>query len=471
MEKVYINNRLKTLPWGRRRFGRFKTGAMILTAGLYLAGHAAPVRAEASPWPSPNPLILSKKAGINAFTATAFAANPEIREARAAWEGAVEGYRVVSAYPDPRFMTTFFPDPIETRLGPQDFTATLSQNIPFPGKLKKKGDMATAEANIARLNLDRTIRDVMVAVQESFHELWYLRRARAVIAENIKILDQFRTIGESAHAQDRATLMDVVKAQSQEGQVRYDLLLLEELEQTEIARLNSLIDRPPDAAIGRLVERPLPRLAFKLKDIYRLALENREEIRMAKVRVKKKQAGLDLARLKRLPDLTVGLFYSAIGQPDVPNRPSDAGKDAFGVQMGITLPLWAGKNRGRIGQARAEIKGSRANLARQINDIKATIRSVYFRLQNARRLMDLYQNDLLPQAVKAMQTSETWYREGQSSFSDFLETRSVGYNFQLALLRAGADYNKHFARLEGLVGVSLAAGSGKPANGPTKEIP
>ena len=158
MKNLYINNRLKTLPWGQRHFGEFKAGVMILAVGLCLIGHASRVGAEASPWPSPDPLILSKKAGINAFAGAAFAANPEIRQAKAAWEAAVEGYRVVSAYPDPRLMVTFFPDPIETRLGPQEFTANLSQNIPFPGKLKKKGVIATAEANIARLNLDRTIR-------------------------------------------------------------------------------------------------------------------------------------------------------------------------------------------------------------------------------------------------------------------------------------------------------------------------
>ena len=55
-----------------------------------------------------------------------------------------------------------------------------------------------------------------------------------------------------------------------------------------------------------------------------------------------------------------------------------------------------------------------------------------------------------------MEIAETWFREGQSSFSDFIETQAVWYNFQLALARARADYGKNLARLERLVGQSIS---------------
>jgi cobalt-zinc-cadmium efflux system outer membrane protein len=51
--------------------------------------------------------------------------------------------------------------------------------------------------------------------------------------------------------------------------------------------------------------------------------------------------------------------------------------------------------------------------------------------------------------------AETWFREKQGSFSDFVETQSIYYNFQLSLARAKADYGKYLARLERLVGRSL----------------
>jgi outer membrane protein TolC len=158
------------------------------------------------------------------------------------------------------------------------------------------------------------------------------------------------------------------------------------------------------------------------------------------------------------------LFYAAIGTPDVAQPPPNAGDDAIGVQAGMTIPLWFGKNKGRVNRARAEMKKAKAAKTTRINETNTQIRSFYFRLENARRLTELYHKELLPQAARAMEIAETWFREGQSSFSDFIETQAVWYNFQLALARARADYGKNLARLERLVGQSITERK-KPSGG------
>ena len=91
----------------------------------------------------------------------------------------------------------------------------------------------------------------------------------------------------------------------------------------------------------------------------------------------------------------------------------------------------------------------------QINQTNAMIRNLYFRLKNSERLIRLYRDQLLPQAARAMEIAETWFREKQGSFSDFVETEAVYYNFQLSLARAKADYGKYLAQIERLCGVSL----------------
>jgi outer membrane protein TolC len=383
--------------------------------------------------------------------------NPSIQVARETWQATVESFRVTTGYPDPELMVTYYPEPIETRLGPQDWNASLSQKIPFPGKLSKAGEIVETEARIAKLNLDKTIRDVIVSVRESFYELVYIRKAKKVAAQNLKLLEHLRKVGETAYAQDRAALLDMVKAQSQSGQLRYDLLLLEDLEQTEIARLNGLLNRQPDAHIGELQpEADLP-IVYNIEEIYELAESEQQEIQMARVEVEKAEKRMDLARYENLPDFKVGLFYAGIGNPDVDNPPSNAGDDALGIQAGINIPLWFGKNNGRVARAMAEVKKAEAAKTARITDSRTQIRAVYFKLQNARRLTMLYHNDLLPQAVKSMEIAETWFREQQSTFSDFIEAQAVWYNFQLALARAQADYGKYLARLERFVGQSITA--------------
>ncbi|MBW1680697.1 MAG: TolC family protein [Deltaproteobacteria bacterium] len=396
-----------------------------------------------------------REASLQTLIAYAARENPRIRAARQAWKAALENFRVVTGYPDPMLMATYFPDPIETRLGPQDWTMTLSQKIPFPGKLAGEGRVVEADVRVARLELDKTIREVVRSVKESFHELRYIREAKRVARENLELLNHLRKVGESAFAARRTTLLDVIKAQEQVGQLHYDLVLLDDLEQTETTRLNTLLNRPPGAPIGRLGDVSGGSLCYTLEELYRIAEENQEDIQMARAEINRAEAKLHLARLETMPDFNVGLFYSGIGKPDVPVQPPDAGRDAVGVRVGLTVPLWFGKNRGRVERALAERESARARKEAQVNRYREKIRSTYFKLKNAARLMDLYRNELLPQAAGAMEIAETWFREKESSFSDFVEAQSLWYHFRLALERATADYGKNLAALEQMAGREL----------------
>lgn len=401
----------------------------------------------------------------------AYGHNPGIIKAREAWRATVENYRVTTGYPDPQLMVTWFPEPIETRLGPQDWNAQISQMIPFPGKLSKAGELVDADARMARLKLDMAVKETVLAVRESYYELGYIRQARAVTGQNTSLLAHLRKIAETAHADDRATMTDVVKAQSQSGQLQYDALLLEELEQTEITRLNGLLNRAPDAAVGELETPILAPLAADVDTIYGLAEANQEEILMAQVGIDKGDTKVSLARFQNLPDFKVGLFYAGIGQPDVAMPPEDAGRDAIGIQAGISIPLWFGRNNSRVDKAMAEKSAARAEKVVRVNAVRTKIRTLYFKARNAQRVIDLYGSDLVPRAARGMETAEVWYREGQSSFTDFIEAQSVWYNFQLALARAKADYGINLARLERMAGTRLTGDVKVPTAPAGKERP
>ena len=406
---------------------------------------------------------LSSPVRLADLVQQAYAHNPSIAQAREAWRATVENYRVATGYPDPQLMVTWFPEPIETRLGPQDWNAQLSQMIPFPGKLSKAGELVDADAQMARLRLDMAVKETMLAVRESYYELWYLRQARTITRQNSELLAHIRKIAETGHAEDRVTMTDVAKAQSQSGQLQYDALLLEELEQTEVTRLNGLLNRDPAAAVGELETPVLAPLAVDVEHIYGLAESSQEDILMAQVGIDKGDSKISLARFENLPDFKVGLFYAGIGQPDVAMPPEDAGRDAVGIQAGISIPLWFGRNDSRVARARAEKAAARAEKQTRVNAVRTRIRTLYFKARNAQRVTTLYENDLVPQAARAMETAEAWYREGQSSFTDFIEAQSVWYNFQLALARAKADYGISLAQLERMAGQPLTGDVKMPA--------
>jgi cobalt-zinc-cadmium efflux system outer membrane protein len=411
--------------------------------------------------------VLEKKViqgpAVFDLVAYAYRTNPAIQSAREAWKAVIERYRVVSGYPDPQLMSTYFPEPIETRLGPQDWNITLSQAIPFPGKLSKAGEVVQADAQVAHLELDKTIRDVIVQVRESYYELLYIKEAKRAVAQNRDLVNHLRKVGETAYAQDRAALVDILKAQSQVAQLEYDDVLLEDLERVEKARLNTLLNRPPGAGIGPLADEPPRPMVYKLDETYQLASQYQEEIRIAEAQIDKAQRRVDLAYYENLPEFKLGFFYAGIGKPDVAMQPNDAGRDAVGIQAGLSIPLWFDKNLGRLNEARADLTRAQSVKRAKLNETFAQIRNLYFRIQNSERLIRLYRDQLLPQAARSIEIAETWYREKQGSFSDFVETEAVYYNFQLSLARAEADYGKFLARLERVTGRSLTEKSSPPS--------
>ena len=385
----------------------------------------------------------------------AYISNPSITASKETWRAFIENYRAGTGYPDPRLSMTYFPTPLETRLGPQDWNISLSQPIPFPGKLTQKGKVLEADARISRLMLDRTVKGIVTSISSSFYELIYIQKAIHIARANFKLDKELIKISENAFASDKALFYDVSKAQAQTAQIQYDILLLEELEQTEKARINTVLNRDPNARLGRANNLRFRKIAYTLDEIYDLCLTNQDDILIAGEKIEKFDEAIKLSKYESLPSFKLGLFYASIGEPDVSKPPTDAGKDALGIQFGLTLPIWFGKNHSKILKARAYKRKAASDKRAIINRTKGKISRLWFKLQNSKRLITLYTKDLIPQSLVSLQTAETWYRQGKGSLSDFLEIQATTYNFQLSLARAKSDYGKSLVRLEQLAGVVL----------------
>jgi outer membrane protein TolC len=318
-----------------------------------------------------------------------------------------------------------------------------------------------ADVAISRLKVDKAVKTIVTEVSLAFYELVYIQKAMAVAQANLDLNHQMLQISENAYADDKALFYDVSKARSQTAQIQYDILLLKELEKTQKTTLNTLLNRPPTALLGHAAGTLPQKVVYSLDEVYELAMLHQEDILMAEEKVNKSEQAMQLTRLETLPSFKLGLFYAGIGDPDVPNPPPDAGDDAVGVQFGMNIPLWSGKNKSRTAQALAEKQKAQAQKTEAANRVKAGISRLWFKLENAERLITLYEKDLLPQAVSSVQTAETWFKQGQGSFADFLEIQATAYNFQLSLERAKTDYAKTLVLLEQAAGAVLDAKTGQ----------
>ena len=392
---------------------------------------------------------------LNQLIKTAINNNAALKSKKLAWESMIEQYPQATALNDPKLVYTEAIDPIETRLGPQNRVLSLSQNFPYPGKLKLKGTIVKKDINIAKTRYDKASRDLVVALKQSFYELAYLETAVRLSMQNKGVLEKITHIATTDYAASSSTLNDVAKAQSQYAQVSYDVLLLKELVSTEKTRINSLLNRNPEQAftINPYLKVPV-KLSHPISRLYQFAASN-EELKIADLAIEKSSIKKDLAGYSSLPDFNFGVQYSQIGERDDIAGLARNGDDGLAVSIGLNIPLNNTKNKAIKHQAYLERQRNIENKKTVLNSLNNKVKSVYFKINNAYRQAILYHKNLIPQAQRAKHIAEIQYRENKGSIAQYLETQSTWLNFQLAYQRAVADYWKNSAEMEKLTGKVL----------------
>ncbi|MYB95180.1 TolC family protein [Candidatus Poribacteria bacterium] len=377
--------------------------------------------------------------------------NPKVSAAKARWQATIEQYPQATALPDPMFMYGYYMRSVETRVGPQRHRVSFSQSFPYPGTLEAAGEVVKKAIEIERVKHEQVIRDLIVELKLSYHELAYLQRAVELTRQNHELVASILAIATTRYAEGQTTLNDVLKAQSQLAQLEYDLVLLEELRHVEQANIKGSLSIPSATALGVTVPIPYEPLDVGLADIEKQALAKRQELQIAALSIEKATEGIALAELQTKPMLKFDLMTIETGKALMFDTPG-SGKNPFSIGVGVTIPWSSLKNSSKVREAQQNREAVTANKHSLEDETKVALRKIYFRLENARRLVELYETTLIPQAGAAVEAAETWHQEGPKSIASFLETQSVWLNFNLARLRAIADYQQNVARLERLVG-------------------
>ena len=377
--------------------------------------------------------------------------SPKVRAAKAQWQAAIEQYPQVTALPDPMFMYGYYMRNVETRVGPQRHRLSFSQSFPYPGTLDAAGEVVKTAIEIARVKHEQVIRDLIVELKLSYHELAYLQRAVELTQQNHELVASILTIATARYAEGKAALNDVLRAQSQLAQLEYDLVLLAELQRVEHANINGILSMPSSTLLGATASIPYEPLNVPLADVEKQALSKRQELQIAALNVEKATEKIALAKLQTKPMLKFDLMAIETGKALMINAP-DSGKDPFTIGIGVTIPWSSLKNSSKVREAQQNREASTENKRVLEDATRVALQKIYFRLENARRLVALYETTLIPQAGAAIEVAEEWHQEGPKSITGFLETQSVWLNFNLARLRAIADYQQNLARLEQLVG-------------------
>ncbi len=373
--------------------------------------------------------------------------NPGVQAAYNRWQAELSKVDVIKALPDPKLTYSYFIEPVETRVGPQEHKVGISQQFPSFGKLnaKQKAQLAQAESahqqyRAARLKLANNLR-------RAYSKAWLLHRETELTRQNIQLLNDIERVAES-RVRAGASAGEVIKTQLERTQLEERLQTLLEEQLPINAELNTILNRASTT--------PLPairQLDFRVLDLSSANILNNPDLLALAHEQSEAESGIRAARKEGRPNITLGIEWIGIGEASTPA--SDSGTDAWMAGIGINLPLWRGKYHADI--ERASYLRNAFDFARQqkANVLQADLETTRADYLEAERKVALYRDTILPQAEQLLELSKTDYRSGKAGFLDLIDTQRSVLRYQLNLARARADSQIHLAKIERLIGKEL----------------
>jgi outer membrane protein TolC len=393
--------------------------------------------------------------------------NDALRAAQLRWDAARQAVAQARGWPDPRVTYGYFAEPVETRVGPQEHRIGVMQPLLWFGKLKAAGDVASEDAAAALAEVEAVRLTLIEEIKQVWHELYVLEQSLRITRDNMDLLRQFEAV---AQTQFRAggSMAPVNKAQVELGTLQDRLTSMQELRAPLQGRMNALLNRPQHAPLPAAIT--LVETSPALPDasvLFTWQAEASPILGVLGSRIDRETHAVDLARKQGMPNFGVGVDYIVTGPASVAGT-TDSGKDAVIAMLSLDIPLWRGKYKAAVQEARARQAAAASEFNDQSNHLAAQLEMALYQHRDADRKVHLYSETLLPQAQGALNVARQSYEVGSSDFLDLIDTQRVLLEFELNHQRAIANREQARAKLEMLVGRPLVQSATRT---PTEEAP
>lgn len=323
---------------------------------------------------------------------------------------------------------------------------SFSQELPFPGKLRLKSQMAATEAESEWWNYEQTRLNVIAEVKDAYFDLFYLTKALETVTKNKDLLEKFAKIAEARYAVGKGIQQDVLKAQVEISKLIEQSTMLEQRRDTVVARLNSLLYRNPEFPLGSSEEIKPQALPQTLIELNQLALANYPTLKMQRRKIDREQLGVRLAEKDFYPDFSVKFTYQ--NRPELP--------EMYGLSVGVKIPLyfWQ-KQRPAVAEAAASKAAEQKRLENLTTLLFFKLKDKYLTATTAQKLVSLYGTTIIPQSSLSLESAIAGYEVGKVDFLTLLDNIVTLLNYELSYYDQLSNVEKAVAAMEPLVGIGL----------------
>lgn len=397
---------------------------------------------------------IPASANLNFYLKLAAKRSPALRAAYNDWIAAVEKSNYAGSLPDPMLSFGYFVEHVETRVGPQEQRYGIKQAFPWFGTLGAKKDVATEMANAMYRKFEAEWLRLNYQVKSAYYDYYFIGRDLQITRDNFELLTFWESVARTKYKVGLQRHPDVIKAQVELGKLEDQLATLEQSLKPTAAKLRALTYLPDTLTL------PLPDTIYVSEDslpddsVLAAVLENNPNLQAVSHLVEKEEAGRRLASKQAYPSFSLGVDYIQTGPAQSPDM-AESGKDPWMVGVGLSLPIWLGKNSARRHEAEARLRSAQYDLQDKREQLRAYTEQVLFEYGDARRKTGLYRDGLVPKAEQALNAGYSAYQAGEADFLSLLDAQRQLLAFQLTVEREKVRLAKRAAELEMLSGQEL----------------
>ena len=390
---------------------------------------------------------------VEACVQTALQSHPRILAARARAAAARNRVPQERALPDPMVDNMFWPieqNALQTAGGRMQDQLSLTQDVPWPEKLRARAAIAAREAQVARAEAESVEREVAEAVRLAYYELWAAQRTMEVVEESRDLVSQLISVSESRYRVG-GSQQDVIDAQIERERLQQQLLEAASQRAAAQAELAALMQQPRTLVVIPEDSLPLENLPTQLDALVAAAEQCNPDLQGRGWEIQRDLQRQRLAALQRYPDLRLGTQYGFMTREGAISRTAD-GLDNLSFSVGMTLPIWRQKIDAGISEA-AFNRVSSSNLYQdQRLSIEGQLRRLLAEIDSLDQQRSLYAERIIPRSEQAYTIATSDYTVGRASFYEMVETYRELLLYKLQIVRLDAAVAARVAQLERTVG-------------------
>jgi outer membrane protein TolC len=363
---------------------------------------------------------------------------------------------------DPMFQVAPVGEMAETAAGEVGLMTMLSQRLPTPGKLAARGRVAARDVAMAAAELEAAKLQVAADTRRAYWNHYFATRAIEVTDQSRGLLEQFRDVADSRLRAGQAEQQDVLRASTELSNIDNELVTLRQRQASAAAMLNMMLDRPVTAHVPRPAALTLAALALDLDALLADAARDNPQLEKLREQAARYREQHTLAKLGRIPDLTVSVNYNAVEDEGL--SPVANGDDQWWFGLGFNLPIWAGRLDAAEREARRGVLESLAELRAEDNRVAFRVRDALARVEANQQLVKLFAEAIVPQARQTMDASLSSYSAGRADFLTLIDAWRRLLAFQVMEHRALSQFHQDLADLQQAIGRDVQTPGGADAD-------